>query len=64
MTHRDFFKTSFIKILNYLNIIFEDQHKAQRVIETLRIMKQDSKKFFSDFISRFKKTLTDAEEMN
>ena len=54
---------SFIKILNYLNIIFENQYKIQRVIKILRTIKQSFKKFFSDFISRFKKTLIDAEEM-
>ena len=64
MIHRDFFKASSIKILDYLNIIFGDRHKTQRAVETLHIMKQNSKKFFFGFILRFKKALIDAEGMN
>ena len=50
-------------LLNYLDGIFGDRHKAQRAAETLRTMKQSSKEPFSAFLPRFEKALADAGGM-
>lgn len=63
-THRDASDASSIKILDYLDTIFGDRHKAQRAVEILRTMKQGSKEPFSGFIPRFEKALADAGGMD
>jgi len=50
-------------LLEYLEGIFGDRHKAQRAVETLRTMKQGPKEFFPAFIPRFEKALADAGGM-
>lgn len=61
--HKDSPKVLFIKILNYLNTIFGDQHKAQRAVKTLHMMKQDLKESFLGFIPYFEKALANVEGM-
>ena len=63
-THRDTTDASSVKILDYLDTIFGDRHKAQRAVETLRTMKQGPKEPFSGFIPRFEKALADAGGMD
>jgi len=50
-------------LLDYLDSIFGDRHKAQRAVETLRTMRQGPKELFSAFLPRFEKALADAGGM-
>ena len=59
-THRNDPGASAGQILEYLNTIFGDRHKAQRAVETLRTMKQREREAFSAFLPRFEKALADA----
>lgn len=61
--NRDAPGVSAAPILDYLDGIFGDRHKAQRAVETLRTMKQGPKEFFSAFLPRFEKALADAGGM-
>jgi hypothetical protein len=63
-THRDAPDASSVKVLDYLDTIFGDRHKAQRAVEILRTMKQGPKEPFSGFIPRFEKALADAGGMD
>ena len=51
------------RLVQYLDAIFGDRHKAQRAVEALRTMKQGPKETFSAFLPRFEKTLADAGGM-
>jgi hypothetical protein len=51
------------RLLDYLDSIFGDRHKAQRATETLRTMKQGPTELFSAFLPRFEKALADAGGM-
>jgi hypothetical protein len=58
--NRDAPDASAARMLDYLDSIFGDRHKAQRAVETLRTMKQGPKELFSAFLPRFEKALVDA----
>lgn len=61
--HRDAPNASAALLVNYLDGIFGDRHKAQRAVETLRTLKQGPREPFSAFLPRFEKTLADAGGM-
>ena len=61
--NRDAPDASATRLLDYLDSIFGDRHKAQRAVETLRTMKQGPKELFSAFLPRFEKALADAGGM-
>jgi hypothetical protein len=61
--NRDAPDASATRLLDYLDSIFGDRHKAQRAVETLRTMKQNPKELFSAFLPRFEKALADAGGM-
>jgi hypothetical protein len=61
--NRDASDASATRLLDYLDSIFGDRHKAQRAVETLRTMKQNPKELFSAFLPRFEKALADAGGM-
>ena len=61
--NRDAPDASATRMLDYLDSIFGDRHKAQRAVETLRTMKQGPKEPFSAFLPRFEKALADAGGM-
>src|SRR5271163_741324 len=61
--NRDASNASATRLLEYLDNIFGDRHKAQRAVETLRTMKQGPRELFSAFLPRFEKALADAGGM-
>src|SRR5271163_3788646 len=61
--NRDASDASATRMLDYMNSIFGDRHKAQRAVETLRTMKQGPRELFSAFLPRFEKALADAGGM-
>jgi len=61
--NRDALDASATCLLDYLDSIFGDRHKAQRAVETLRTMKQGPREPFSAFLPRFEKALADAGGM-
>jgi hypothetical protein len=61
--NRDAPDASATRMLDYMDSIFGDRHKAQRAVETLRTMKQGPTELFSAFLPRFEKALADAGGM-
>jgi len=61
--NRDAPDASTTRILDYMDSIFGDRHKAQCAVETLRTMKQGPTEPFSAFLPRFEEALADAGGM-